>query len=197
MASMGCYKFLREDGALHKHELYGLSLSVRFLVFSAPIAQILVFVQGATETLGLGKPEVQYMETPLDIGASSSDGSRLIRKAIIDLVWRENDFFLKLYCVKVSSHMVEGIDQADKWLQTRHTEDQVWYSEALGFTPGIHPSSTLIYKLPISTGETWRRPGRIWTDSERQDLKNTFSELFQSFFKQNEQELMARIQGGT
>ncbi|KAM0487341.1 hypothetical protein ACHAP7_001853 [Fusarium lateritium] len=68
--------------------------------------------------------------------------------------------------------MVEGIDQAKKWLQKRDAEDRGWYSEVLGFTPGIHPSSMLIYKLPPSAGGTWRRPGRIWTGSEWQELKN-------------------------
>jgi hypothetical protein len=72
----------------------------------------------------------------VDIGATSKYGVPIVRKAVIDLVWRQDTFFVKLYCIKVSSALTEAVEQCETRLRERRIEQEPLRLAMLGLPPG-------------------------------------------------------------
>lgn len=89
----------------------------------------------------------------MDIGATSKYGVPIVRKVVIDLVWRQDTFFIKLYCIKVSSALTEAVEQCETRLRVRRTEQEPVRLAMLGLPPGICKSrGQVLLKLVILTG---------------------------------------------
>ncbi|EEU45289.1 uncharacterized protein NECHADRAFT_80834 [Fusarium vanettenii 77-13-4] len=57
-AALECYRFLRQNGALHNWELQGTMIAARLLMYKVDFVKTGLFMRVATERLGLGAPEM-------------------------------------------------------------------------------------------------------------------------------------------
>ncbi|KAJ4262925.1 hypothetical protein NW762_006538 [Fusarium torreyae] len=197
-AALACYEFLRENGALHNWEFEGIMVAARPIMYELDPVRIRIFIRMATQRLGLGEPDMDP-ERCVDIGDTASFGATLIRVPVVDLVWKYDNFIIRHYSVRISSHPIQGFDQFYGWIEQRMTKDEPLCNNNLGLPPGLWPFMTLNYEHRIPhTQEVvrWKRPGRIWTEEERDGLKGHFSALWDALFGRIEQEFIARLTGG-
>ncbi|KAF4960305.1 hypothetical protein FSARC_10502 [Fusarium sarcochroum] len=196
-AALACYEFLRENGALHNWEFEGTMVAARPIMYELDPVRVMVFIRMATQRMGLGEPDIDP-ERCVDIGDRTSFGARLIRVPVVDLIWRYDNFIIRHYCVRISSQPIQGFDQFHAWIEQRMTKDEPRCYNQLALPPGLWPFMTLKYEHRVPhTQEVvrWRRPGRIWTEEERDDLKGHFSGLWDALFGRIEQEYIARLAG--
>ncbi|RSL68696.1 hypothetical protein CEP54_002737 [Fusarium duplospermum] len=147
-AALECYKFLRENGALHNWELQGTMVAARLLIYKVDFVQTGLFMRVATERLGLGTPEMD-LDGVVEVADTCSPGARLIRLPVVQLAWRYNNFFLRFYSVRVSSLALEGFEQFEGWFKKRMTKDDPRFYESLNLPPGLYPYKTLTYKHTV------------------------------------------------
>ncbi|KAM6528957.1 hypothetical protein FALCPG4_009909 [Fusarium falciforme] len=194
-AALECYKFLRENGALHNWELQGTMVAARLLIYKVDFVKTGLFMRVATERLGLGAPEMD-LDGVIEVADTCSPGARPIRLPVVQLAWRYNNFFLRFYSVRVSSLAMEGFEQFRAWFEKRMTKDDPRFYESLDLPPGLYPYKTLNYKHSVPhTNETveWTRTGRIWTEEECDGLRARFSALWDAFFGENEREFLEKL----
>ncbi|KAJ4218838.1 hypothetical protein NW759_007989 [Fusarium solani] len=194
-AALECYKFLRENGALHNWELQGTMVAARLLIYKVDFVKTGLFMRVATERLGLGAPEMD-LDGVIEVADTCSPGARLIPLPVVQLAWRYNNFFLRFYFVRVSSLAMEGFEQFRGWFEKRMTKDDPRFYESLNLPPGLYPYKTLNYKHSVPhTNETveWTRTGRIWTEEECDGLEARFSALWDVFFGENEREFLEKL----
>ncbi|KAM0548044.1 hypothetical protein ACHAPJ_010102 [Fusarium lateritium] len=136
----------------------------------------------------------------VDISDPPSPGFTLIRKRVVDLVWRYDNFIIRLYCVRVSSQLKQALEQLDRWSKKRREKDEPLYHAYLGLPSGIQPFMKIEYEhcVPLTKDVVrWRRPGRIWTERERNGLRDQFEEWWNKGFGKAEEEYFARLDEGT
>ncbi|KFA78610.1 hypothetical protein S40288_06979 [Stachybotrys chartarum IBT 40288] len=196
-SALACYEFLRENGAVHNWELQGTMVADRFVWFNAELTNIATFIRLATQRLGLDQPELA-MDDDVVIATTSSPGARIIRSSVVQLAWRSDKLFIRLYSVKVSNLAAEGLQQFLDWFKKRMTEDDPRLYTSLHIQPGLYPYMTLQYEHYVpGTTETVRRRrgGRIWTEEEVTEARSGFSTLWKMFFGSAEQAFLEQLTG--
>ncbi|KAF5553500.1 serine threonine kinase [Fusarium napiforme] len=192
-AALGCYVFLRENGALHNWELEGSLVAARLIMYTPDFQKIGLLLRLATQRLGLGPPDVDF-DRCVEVGTATSLNGRLIRVPVVDLIWKHDNFVLRFYSVRISSLAVEGFRQFHAWIEKRMTETEPRCYESLGLPAGLWPFTTLTYDQPIPYATDtmrWTRGGRTWTEEERDDLKAQFSSLWDVFFGEVEKQFLS------
>ncbi|KAF4436404.1 serine threonine kinase [Fusarium acutatum] len=195
-AASACYSFLRENGALHNWEMEGSMVTARLVVHQPDPGRLTLFMILATQQLGLGLMDID-LDRCVEVGTSATNGGRLIRVPIVDLVWKHDNFILRLFYIRISSCAVEGARQYCDWIKQRITELEPRYYESLGLPEGRLPFTTLDYeqRMPLTEDPVrWSRGGRIWTEEERDGLRLQFSSLWDVFFRKAEKDFLARFE---
>ncbi|KAM0226904.1 hypothetical protein ACHAPO_011998 [Fusarium lateritium] len=193
-AALDCYVFLRENGAMRERELEGLLLEARLVMFEPDVEKIGIFISTATQALQLGPPHVDGR--CLEVGTTTDPDGRLKRVPVVDLIWRHDRFLVRFLTIRVSSFAVQGLRQFQDWVHKRATKDESSISETLGLSPGVLPFMTQDYEEELRDGcgvARWKRPGVTWTKRERDNLKEQFVKIWDTFFGEVEQEFMARL----
>ncbi|KAF4341452.1 serine threonine kinase [Fusarium beomiforme] len=195
-ASLACYVFLRENGALHNWELEGTLVAARLIMYPPDFERIGLFMRLASQRLGLGPPDVDF-DKCVEVGTTASLDARLIRVPVVDLIWKHDNFILRFYSVRISSLAVEGFRQFHDWIKKRMTDIEPRCYESLGLPAGLWPFMTLDYNQPMPYAKEtvrWSRGGRVWTEDERDGLKEQFSSLWDVFFGEIEEEFISRFE---